>query len=885
MIAAWLAGLLRTRPLSLVGTAAGIAVTVALIATLAAFVQTSGSAMTRSATAHVPVDWQIELVPGADPAVVLQAVKDAAAVSTMATVAYASVDGFQAESGGTVQVTGAGKVLGVDPSYFSAFPGNLRSLAGDVSGVLAAQQTAANLHVGIGDSVIIHRPAVGDVQVKIDGVVDIPNADSLFQAIGVPPGAAPQAPPDNVLIVPLPLWHQLFDGQAAARPDSTRQQIHARLDHRVLPTDPQSAFIKVGGEGRNLELRVAGSAVVANDLASVLDTVREDALYASVLFLFLGTPGIAVAVLLTLAVANSGSGRRQRDQALVRLRGGTMVHLMQLAGAEALVVAAAGSVVGVIVAEGVSRLVLKTAVVTLDDVRWLAGAVFAGIALSLAAILLPAWRNARALTIVAARRPVGKPTRSLWQAAYLDIVLLVLGGVIYWRTAASGYQIVLASEGVAAIAVDYSAFLAPLLLWIGLGLLTVRLVLLGLVRGKSILALALRPIAAGLAPVVATFLERQRLRLTLGIALVGLAIAFATSTAIFNTTYEAQSRVDAELTNGSDVTVTGTSSAPAGQVLSALKALPGVTAAIPMQHRFAYVGSDLQDLYGIDPSTIGQAATMSNAYFGNGDAQTSLATLKGTRDGVLVSEETVSDFQLNLGDTVNLRLQSAKDHQYHAVPFRFVGIVREFPTAPHDSFLVANADYVARMTGSDSAEVVLLRVAGDLGAAGRGAAAIVNTMPGVKVTDIGEARQLISSSLTAVDLGNLTRIELTYALLLVASAAGLILALGVIERRRSFAILTLLGAKPLQLRAFIASEGLIVLLAGVAVGLSTGGLIAAMLVKLLTGVFDPPPEGLSFPWVYLVVMIAVASGAMLGAIWSSARYVNRSTSRDLREAG
>ena len=46
-----------------------------------------------------------------------------------------------------------------------------------------------------------------------------------------------------------------------------------------------------------------------------------------------------------------------------------------------------------------------------------------------------------------------------------------------------------------------------------------------------------------------------------------------------------------------------------------------------MQHRFAYVGTDLQDLYGIDPATIGRAATMSDAYFGSGDAAATLAAL------------------------------------------------------------------------------------------------------------------------------------------------------------------------------------------------------------------------------------------------------------------
>ncbi len=179
-----------------------------------------------------------------------------------------------------------------------------------------------------------------------------------------------------------------------------------------------------------------------------------------------------------------------------------------------------------------------------------------------------------------------------------------------------------------------------------------------------------------------------------------LALAFATSTAVFNTTYNAQARVDAELTNGADVAVTGTSTAPASNVMDKLAALPGVVAAQPMQHRFAYVGTDLQDIYGIDPINLGKATDVSDAYFANRNAEATLAELAKTPDGVLVSQETVNDYQLALGDPINLRLQSATDHQYHVVPFRFIGIVREFPTAPKDSFLVANATYIAKVTGS-----------------------------------------------------------------------------------------------------------------------------------------------------------------------------------------
>ena len=105
--------------------------------------------------------------------------------------------------------------------------------------------------------------------------------------------------------------------------------------------------------------------------------------------------------------------------------------------------------------------------------------------------------------------------------------------------------------------------------------------------------------------------------------------------------------------------------------MAKLAALPGVVAAQPLQHRFAYVGTDLQDLYGVDPLNLGKATYLSDAYFPNGSAKATLSELAKTPDGVLVSQETVNDYQLALGDTINLRLQSASNHQYHPVAFRW----------------------------------------------------------------------------------------------------------------------------------------------------------------------------------------------------------------------
>ncbi|MBB3594861.1 putative ABC transport system permease protein [Rhizobium sp. BK529] len=878
----WLIGLVRTRSGRLVGTIGGVALTVAFIACLGAFLQSSAAQMTARSVAQVPVDWQVQSLPGADHTAIEAAIRSAARVAGLQLINYADVPGFEANTGGTVQTSGGGTVLGIGPGYFDQFPAQVRGLAGSVEGVLIAQQAAANLHVAVGNQVIIHRHQAPDLSVTIAGIVDLPNADAMFQAIGVPAGAAPQAPPDNVLLLPISQWQQVFEQQGARRPDTIRTEFHVKLDHDDLPSDPVAASTWAAERGHNFEARVAGTALLANNLAARLGAVREDALYARLVFLFLGAPGAILAILLTLAVAGAGRDKRRRDQALLRLRGATVDTVLRLAAAEAAVAGVGGAILGILLAAAAAHFILGVVLLRSAAVPLLSAVAVAGIALSLAAILIPAWRDARGSTVAVARRPIGNDRTPPRARFHLDLVLLALAAALYWRSAASGYQVVLAPEGVAASAVDYTAFLTPLLLWTGMGLSAMRLVGAGLQQGRSVIARGLRPVAGRLADVVAATWGRQSPRLTAGIGLAALAFAFAASTAIFNATYQAQARVDAELTNGADITVTGTSAVPASQALERLSKLPGIVASQPMQHRYAYVGTDLQDLYGIDPVRIGTATAMSDAYFANGDAKATLTDLAQTPDGVLVSQETVNDYQLSRGDSINLRLQNATDHQYHIVPFHIVGVVREFPTAPKDSFLVANAAYIAQQTGSAESEVVLIRSNGDPARIARAAQSAAAGLPGLKVSQIGDAVALIGSSLTAVDLAGLTRLELIFALVVLAASGGLVLGLGFADRERSFAVLVALGARPRQLGAFVWSEAALVVGSGMVLGLLAGALIAYVLVKLLTGVFDPPPDVLSVPWLYLAALIVTAAGAALLAATGEAMRSRTHVTEKLR---
>ena len=179
-------------------------------------------------------------------------------------------------------------------------------------------------------------------------------------------------------------------------------------------------------------------------------------------------------------------------------------------------------------------------------------------------------------------------------------------------------------------------------------------------------------------------------------------------------------------------------------------------------------------------------------------------------------------------------------HATTTVPFTYIGITKEFPTAPKDAYTIANRAYIAHATGDPATATVLLQTSG---ASPTSVGALVARRIGRSgtVTTIGSSRKAIASSLTSVELAGLTRVELAYALVLLAAATGLLLWLSLAERRRTYAIAHALGARPRQLAGFVWPETGFVTITGVVLGAAGAAWLTWMLVKLLTGVFDPPP--------------------------------------------
>jgi hypothetical protein len=88
---------------------------------------------------------------------------------------------------------------------------------------------------------------------------------------------------------------------------------------------------------------------------------------------------------------------------------------------------------------------------------------------------------------------------------------------------------------------------------------------------------------------------------------------------------------------------------------------------------------------------------------------------------------------------------------------------------------------------------------------------------------------------------------------------------------------------PSALRAFVLAEAGVVISAGLIMGALVGWALSRMLVQVLNGVFDPPPDALAVPWGYLAATVAVTVAAIVAAcVWFASRVTARTSAADLR---
>ncbi|CAM5272250.1 hypothetical protein SALBM311S_12332 [Streptomyces alboniger] len=81
----------------------------------------------------------------------------------------------------------------------------------------------------------------------------------------------------------------------------------------------------------------------------------------------------------------------------------------------------------------------------------------------------------------------------------------------------------------------------------------------------------------------------------------------------------------------------------------------------------------------------------------------------------------------------------------------------------------------------------------------------------------------------------------------------------------------------------VLTEALLLAAGGLAGGTLIGWALSQMLVKVLTGVFDPPPASLSVPGTYLALTASAAVAAILAAALNGIRSTRRPAVEELRD--
>jgi putative ABC transport system permease protein len=864
-----------------------LAAAVALLGSMLMFVGHSLRTMTGSAVRGVPLDWQGPVASYAQARSVAGGVAGQPGIvqaSPTATAPFAAAS--HSGEGGTT-AAGSGSILAIPPGYqshirtFRLLQGSLRP-----GGIVLDQQLAATLQARVGDLVAI-TPRAGTPRrsFRVSGVALITAPDVLFQPLNPLLGPAPAQPPANAAIMPIDTFaatigrelNAIAPGAAgsAAVPGAqsgVQWQVQAQVDPQALSGTPSQAFATAGAIVHRVERSLPGQVQFVDNLSDKLNTAAADALYAQTLYIMLALPGALVALGLAYLAALGTVERDRRDLALLRARGATRRSLVGMALAESAVIGVVAGVLAAGAAFAAVSLMIKGGVGLTSGraVVIVLACIVLAIAGAAAARLSATWSVSRA-SVSEGRRTLRREVKPLWQRMYLDLVALVTSGLIYWLTASTGFSAVVNPDSNPTLSLSVYMFFAPALLWLGATLLLVRL------RGGTLAWLASR-VAGRRAHSGPGFLlasaGRRGAAINRGLLVVGLLLAFGVNLGIFTATYDQQANVDAQLTLGADVTA----SAPPGvssqhDLRRKIAAVPGVHATTAIDHSYAYVGPDLQDTFGVDAATIGKATTLRDSYFVGASAGQAIAKLRSTPDGILVSKETIADYQLKIGDLLNLRVLDHASGRFRRVPFHVMGVVQEFPSAPRDSFMVANLGYLQTADRAGGPNEVFAKTSDPAGTAA--AVAQATRSDGTIVKNIREQQQDTVSSITAVDLHGISDIEEAFTLALAAAAMALFFALEVIERRQEFATMAAVGATLRDIGAFVWSEAALVLVAGLLLAAGLGLLLALMLVAMLQHVFDPPPDHLAIPWAYLGELAGAAIAATTVAALITAYRLRR----------
>jgi putative ABC transport system permease protein len=595
----------------------------------------------------------------------------------------------------------------------------------------------------------------------------------------------------------------------------------------------------------------------------------------------LGAPVIGIALYYIVITSQLIVERQRAEIAVLKSRGSSNGQVVGLFLVQGLFIVLLAALLAPPLAVPLAQLIGKaTTFLAFTDPRVLpvtlhptiyAYAALAG-ALALWAILAPTSRAARE-TIVTYRHGEARPARrSFVHRYYLDLVLLLLGGLGYRSLSQSGTIVTRGQSG--GLVYDPLLLVTPIVLAAGAAFLALRavpLLLRGLARLAALTETVAPLVALGQASRAPARYVGLILLLTFTLAL-GLFTASVAGTFDRNYGDQAMYAAGADLrTHEFDFDLATWRVRP----LDEYRALPGVQSVTPVLRR-SLIGRQAQIraqgmLLAVDPATFADVAWWRPDFAPALDSL--LDALRSDEQAVLVNPEFARRYRLEVGDVFDINVDGVR------VDLTLAGTLGYFPTLyPEDGDrLVARLDYLTEVLETETSEVWLRT---DPHHHGETIAAL--QAPSDRKVVIHDGHELAGVRKDdPLRTGLFGALSVGFVAASVLSVLGFLLyAVTTIQARAlQFGVLRATGLSVGQLVGLLSTEQLSLIGVGIALGTALGAGAGWMFTRFLQVSIiareSMPPFLIVMPWATIVQLYVILVIVFLVALVASVHLLRR----------
>jgi len=260
---------------------------------------------------------------------------------------------------------------------------------------------------------------------------------------------------------------------------------------------------------------------------------------------------------------------------------------------------------------------------------------------------------------------------------------------------------------------------------------------------------------------------------------------------------------------------------------------------------------------------IAEVAPLDDTRFLSGSAGKALGLLADRSDAILLSTGMADFLKVQEGDIIRVLLARGTPEQVE-IKVEVVGLFERLPGFPDGADVLMNIERHEAMVPSTAPAFFLAQTSDRSDAALEQAATTLRNGLGA-----GDALQIDTrltalakdqSSLAALNIGGLLKIDSGYSLAMGTVAIAIFVFGLLLQRRREYVTLRALGMQPRVIRTLISAEAGTVAVAGCFVGVPVGLIMAFYLINVLRPLFVLNP-----PYLVPVSSLSMIMGSVLAA--------------------